>query len=179
MAKIKSQTVEKFRHRQAAFDWLLENGHKLGKSTFYQACKDGFPALNSDGAISKQEVILYSRTLDKSTFAPVGVAAKKEELEVRKLELDVKKKENELRKDDDRWLYRDEAYAQMAALFGTLVESLNHHFLIGMDELVDTLDGNSSLKEQGYELAEEIIGRACNEVCAMGRINRVLVKGAA
>ncbi|HIJ94820.1 MAG TPA: hypothetical protein HPP94_03595 [Desulfuromonadales bacterium] len=165
-----------FKHRQAAFNWLLESGFRIGKATFYGHCLAGFPAVNQDGTVSKQEVINYSRTIDKSAFAPVGVAAKKEELEIRKLELAVEKSERELRRDDDRWLYRDEAYAQMAAFLGTLLEAIKHHFLVGMEEIVDAVDGNISLKEQGYELAEEIIGRACNETLALGQINRVLVK---
>ena len=179
MAKKQAEKEDTFTHRQAAWNWLRENGHKVGKSTFYQACGNGFPSLRPDGSVPRHEVIRFAQTLDKSTVADPGFPVQKEKLQLQNLQLDIDKKIREARKDDDRWLYRDEAYAQMAAFFGTLVDSLNHHFLTGMDEMVDTMDGNISLKEQGYELAEEIIGRACNEVCAMGQINRVLVKGPA
>lgn len=177
MVTKKVQAVDNFQHRQAAFSWLMDHGYKVAKSTFYAACADGFPALNSDGSLSRKEIIRYGSSLDKSTLATPGFADKKEQLEIRKLELDVKKKENDLRKDDDRWLYREEAYAQMAAFFGTLLESIEHHLLVGIDEIVDSVDGNLSLKEQGFMICEEILGRARNEVFSLGQINRVLIKG--
>lgn len=172
----KANTTELFTSRGAALNWLQSEGYKVSRGTFYTHCKDGTLPVNADGTLSRHKVSLYAQTKDAATSQVLSLTAEKEQLTVQKLRLEVEQKEREARKDDDRWLYRDEAYAQMAALLGTLVDSLNHHFLVGMDELVDTLDGNISLKEQGYELAEEIIGRACNELCAMGQINRVLVK---
>jgi molybdopterin converting factor small subunit len=172
----KPNTTELFSSRGAAYEWLKQEGYKVAKGTFYGDCKNGKLPLNKDGTLSRHKVSLYAQTKDVATEQVLSLSAQKEQLTVEKLQEEVNKAKREARKDDDRWLYRDEAYAQMAAFFGTLVDSLNHHFLTGMDEMVDTLDGNISLKEQGYELAEEIIGRACNEVCAMGQINRVLVK---
>lgn len=179
MAKNRPQIADNFQHRQAAFDWLIENGHRVGKATFYGHCKAGWPKVNSDGSVSRQDVIAYTRTLDKSTYAPVGIEAKKAELEIRKLELDVKKREIELRKDDDNWLDRTTAYAQMAAFFGTLVDSIEHHLLSGMNELIEEVDGNQALRERGYDVAESLMHRAVNEVLEGGKINRVLVKGTA
>jgi hypothetical protein len=166
-----------FKTRNAAYEWLKAEGYKITHTAFYNDCKSGVIGVNKDGSVSRHKVALYAQTKDAGVVQVLSLTAKKEELTVEKLQLEVDQKKREARKDDDRWLYRDEAYAQMAAFFGTLIESLNHHFMVAMDEMVDTLDGNISLKEQGYELAEDIIGRACNEVCAMGQINRVLVKG--
>jgi hypothetical protein len=172
----KQNTMELFTSRGAALNWLHSEGYKVSRGTFYTDCANGRVSVNKDGTLSRHQVSLYAQTKDAATEQVLSLTATKEELTVKKLRLEVEQKEREARKDDNRWLYRDEAYAQMAALLGSLVDSLNHHFLVGMDELVDTLDGNLSLKEQGYELAEEIIGRACNELCSMGQINRVLVK---
>ena len=174
----KPNTTELFSSRMAALTWLRSEGYKVAKGTFYGDCANGKLATNKDGTLSRHKVQLYAQSRDAATEQNLTLSTRKEQLTVDKLQLDVDKGNREARKDNDRWLYRDEAYAQMAALLGTLTDSLHHHFLVGMDEIVDTLDGNISLKEQGYELAEEIIGRACNEVCAMGSINRVLTKTA-
>jgi hypothetical protein len=178
MAKIKPQMVDNFQHRQAAFNWLKENGHSISKGAFYGHFKDSRISLNSDGSVSRLDVKRYAQSLDRSTLATPGYVVQKEGLEIRKLTLAVEKAEKEARKDDDRWLYRDDAYAQMAALLGTLVDSIEHHFLVGINEIVDSVDGNLSLKEQGFMVCEEILGRARNEVFSLGQINRVLVKSA-
>ena len=124
MAKKKAGAVpisDAFQHRKAAHEWLKDHGHKVAQSTFYAACTNGFPSVSADGSVPRADVIRYSKTLDKTSVLNSDFAEQKEKLQLRSLELDVAKKEREARKDDDRWLYLDEAYAQMASFLGTLI----------------------------------------------------------
>ena len=174
---VKTPISDPFHNRKQAHEWLKDHGHKVASATFYAACANGFPSVAADGSVPRADVIRYSKTLDKTSVLNSDFAEQKEKLQLRSLELDVAKKEREARKDDELWLYRNEAYAQMAAFLGTLIENVEHQFQINMDEIIESVDGNLALREQGYMVCEEIIGRGCNETLALGQINRVLVKG--
>ena len=72
MAKYQTKSVlnsEPFTTRQDAFNWLLTNGHKVAKSTFYAACNAGSPSVNADGSLDRNSILRYAQSLDKSTSA--------------------------------------------------------------------------------------------------------------
>lgn len=169
---------ERFKNRIQALNWLQSQGYKISQGKFYQDCKAGFPAIHKDGTISRYQVMQYGQQLDIERRGGNGstaqdLSAEKEELEVHKLRLDVQKREMENRKEDANWLNKDEAWAQMAAVIGTLRDALRHHFHVGQAHLIHLAGGDPTRGPEVYEGAEEILARAFNEVVSAGRIECV------
>ena len=116
-------------------------------------------------------------------------AEEREDLEIRKLKLDVESKEMANRREDDRWLQKDEAWLQMAALIGTLRDALRHQCHVATARIL-ILAGNNdrdcphckgeikaepSRGPEVYEGLAEIIARAFNEVLERGRIETLFI----
>ena len=95
-----------------------------------------------------------------------------------KAEADIKEMqaENDKRKMDEKWLHRDEAWAALAGLIGTLRDSLRHQFHIGSHQLITLADGDPLRGPEVYEGTEEILSRAFNEVVSAGRIEAIFAE---
>lgn len=167
---------ERFKTRIQALNWLQKQGYKVSQGKFYQDCKSGFPSIHKDGSISRYQVMQYGQQLDvekRSTGNPADLSAKKEELEIEKLRLEVEKRRIENRKEDANWLQKEDAWAQMAALVGTLRDALRHHLYVGQAHLIHLAGGDPTRGPEVYEGAEEILARAFNEVVQAGRIEGI------
>lgn len=163
---------DRFKNRKEALVWLQSRG-QISQGKFYQDCERGLITIHADKTISKWQVMEYA----EKVFGPVrevtpsaDTAAKKERLEIEKLELEVEKRKLENRKEDDKWLHKEEAWSQMAAIIGTLRDSLRHHFHVGQAHIIHLAGGDQTRGPEVYEGAEEILARAFNEVVSAGRI---------
>lgn len=166
---------DRFKNRKEALAWLQSRG-KISQGKFYEDCAKGLITVHADKTISKWQVMEYA----ERHFGPVrepstsaDSAAKKERLEIEKLELEVEKRKIENRKEDDKWLHKDDAWAQMAALVGTLRDALRHHFHVGQAHLIHLAGGDPTRGPEVYEGAEDILARAFNEVVQARRIEGV------
>ena len=92
----------------------------------------------------------------------------KAEAELKEMQAD-----NERCKMDDRWLYRDDAWAAIAGLIGTLRDSLRHQFHVGAPQLILLAGGDPQRSPEVYEGTEEILARAFNEIVSVGRIDAI------
>jgi hypothetical protein len=167
---------ERFANRKQALDWLVAQGYKVSQGKFYQDCKAGFPALHRDGSVSRYQVMQYGQQLDverRSVPENGDYSAEAEKLKTEKLRHEVAKLEAEARKEDERWLLKDDAWATLAAIVGTLRDSLRHHFHAGQGQLVHLAGGDVRRGPEVYEGCEEIMAKAFNEVCATGQIDGV------
>ena len=70
-------------------------------------------------------------------------------------------------------MLKEDAWAAMAGLFGTLQDSLRHHFNTGQGQLVHLAGGDPARGPEVYEGCEELLAAAFNEVCATGKIKGV------
>ena len=175
-----TETAERFKNRKAALLWLQQRG-QISTGKFYQDCADGLITTHADKTVSRFEVMQYAEKVfgfTRQTAPAFDQAEKKSNLEIRSLELDVEKKELANRREDERWLIKEEAWAQMAAIIGTLRDSLRHHFHIGQGQLILLAAGDASRGPEVYEGCEEIIARAMNELVHSGRIEAVFEKEA-
>ncbi len=163
------QESERFKNRKAAFAWLRGEGCKVSQGKFYQDCLAGNPAVHPDGSVSRYQVVLYAQRLNQER-RPAGEAldraAEKERLEIRKLELDIEKREIENRQLDDQWLQKEDAWAVVAALIGTLLDNLRHQFYAGQGRLIHLAAGDPGRGAELYEGCEELLNRAFNDTAA-------------
>lgn len=169
-----AQETERFKNRKQAFDWLKAQGYKISQGKFYGDCDSGFPAIHKDGSLSRFQVLQYGQQLDvdrKTTDN--NLSSRRESLEVEKLSLEVERRQIENRKEDDRWLKKEDAYAQLAALVGTLHDSLRHHFTIGQGQIIHLAGGDPARGPEVFEGCEEILAHAFNEVVEASRIEGI------
>jgi hypothetical protein len=169
---------ERFKNRIQALNWLHAQGYKVSQGKFYQDCKSGFPGIHQDGSISRYQVMQYGQQLDvERRNSPENSAVEKEELEVRKLRAETEKREREnedsRRENEDKWLHKHDAYAQLAALMGTLRDSLRHQFHAGQSHLIHLAGGDPARGPEVYEGADELISRAFNDVVNAGTVEAV------
>lgn len=171
-------TDERFKNRSAALAWLQSRG-KISAGKFSNDCASGYPAVHADKTLSKWQVMEYAeKTFGGVRETPVAIdmSAKKARLEVEKLEQDVEKGKLANRKEDDKWLYKEEAWAQMAAVIGKLRDSIRHQFHVGTMAVITSAAGDPQRAPEVYEATEVLISRAFNEIVEAGRIEGVFEK---
>ena len=174
--------AERFKNRKQAFDWLKAEGYKVSQGKFYKDCERGFPAVHRDGTVSRWQVLEYARRLDggrNGTADPAVLAdrdERKKQLEIRRLELAVAREEREARREDERWILKEDAWAQVAALVGVILDALRHHFYVAAPRIVVAASGAAGREPEVYETCEEVIAAAFNEARATGRIESMFEK---
>jgi len=172
-------STERFVNRKQALNWLKAQGYKISQGKFYQDCGDGFPVQHRDGSVSRYQVMQYGQQLDVSVRSAAPDAAR--ESEARKAAADAEMAElkaAKMRREEDRlWLHAADAWAVTAGLIGTLRDCIRHHLYVAQAELVLQAGGVQNRSQEVFELADEIVDRAFNEV-AGNEINIVFEKEA-
>lgn len=166
---------ERFKNRKQALNWLQAQGYKISQGKFYQDCEAGFPATHRDGSVSRYQVLQYAQQRDverRSTPEDSYADRDKDDARKAKAEADIKEMqaERERRQMDRDWIHRDEAWAQLAALVGTLRDTIRHQLHVGQAQIIHLAGGEPTRGPEVYEGMEEILARAFNEVLAAGRI---------
>ena len=169
---------ERFKNRVQALNWLQSQGYKVSQGKFYNDCKAGFPNIHNDGTISRYQVMQYGQQLDIEKRSAAPDIHDRDRDESRKVKADADKAEmqaEEMRREmDQKWLYRDAAWSALAAIVGTLRDSLRHSANVAAPALVHLSAGDQQRAPEVYEGIEEMIfARAFNEVLAAGRIDGV------
>jgi hypothetical protein len=172
-------TEDRFKNRKEALAWLQSKG-QISAGKFYQDCEAGKITVAADKTVSKFKVAEYAdRLFNQHKQAPKSVDQedRKRQLEIEKLEQEVEKGRLANRKEDEKWLYKEDAWAQMAALIGTLRDSIRHQFHVGSVAVIHAAGGDAARGPEVYEQTEELISRAFNEVVNAGRIEGMFAKG--
>lgn len=167
--------ADRFKNRKEALDWLQSRG-QISQGKFYQDCEAGLITIAPDKTVSRWQVMEYAERVfgfTRQTGPTIDMALKKERLEVELLEQKLEKQKLDNRKDDEKWLLKEDAWAQMAALIGTLRDSLRHQFHVGQSHLVHLAGGDHQRGPEVYEGCEELLARAFNEVCSSGHIEAI------
>ena len=177
-------TADRFKNRREALVWLNQRG-KIAQGTFYQYCEIGHHVINGrkydltvqpDKTMSKFQVSEFAEAYFSKPVS-VDFGERKSRLEIEKLEQEVEKGKLANRKEDEKWLYKEDAWGQMAAIIGTLRDSLRHQFHVGSVAIIHAAGGDPARGPEVYEQTEELISRAFNEVVNAGKIEGVFVKG--
>ena len=176
---------EWFKNETAAYNYLQSLGCEVSRGKFNQDKNAGL--LTVDGKrISKFSVLQYSMRLKKDRQTVTGAPSadlleRREKAETEKAEHDARiarmKANAAEREMDRRWLYRDEAVADLAAIIGSLQQALDHSVIAGAEAVIMAAGGDAARSFDVAEAVNElIIARAFNEVAAAGTL-RVRFKG--
>lgn len=161
---------ERHVNRKQAHNWLIAQGYKVSRGKFYQDCKAGFPALGRDGSVSKFQTMQYGQQLDLASRGGDSMSFQDSEWDLLKTRAEAEiaqmKAERMRREEDSLWLHADEAWAQMAALIGTLRDSIRHHLYGGQREIVQEAGGDQERSQEVFDRIDQLISRAFNEVAA-------------
>jgi len=157
---------ERFVNRKQALNWLNAQGYKISQGKFCQDCKSGFPDIHRDGSVSKYQVMQYGQQLDISSRSIAPDQSREDEARKAKAEADMAemKAERMRREEDLLWLHADHAWAALAGVVGALRDCLRHHFHQGQNEIIHIAGGDSGRNHEVFELCDEIVNRAFNEV---------------
>lgn len=181
MSTIAQQT---YKNTQEAYLRFIEPQRlPVKKSKFY----DDVKRLNLaaiDKSIALASLLRYVR--EELNVDPVSgrsiIEDEQRDLSDRQRKAEVDKAESDARKArvaadeaereiDEKWIYRDDAWAQIAALVGTLRDSLRHHAHVAAAAVIHSAGGDPSRASEVYEQIEaEIFTRAFNEIERGGRI---------
>jgi hypothetical protein len=162
---------DRFKNRRSAWNWLNEKGFKISRGKFYADCGAGFPKIHRDGTVSRFQVMEHGQRLSlefKRSAKETPIHNEREELLLRKeraeTQISEMKAERAKREQDRDWLHAEDAWASMAAIIGTLRDSIRHHLERGSREIVEISAGNQDHVYQTYEAMDDLISQAFNEV---------------
>lgn len=124
-----------FGNRIEAHGYLKRLGYKIGKSKFYQDCKNGLCRVQSDGSVSESDIKAYvSRAgLVKPDQAAYEIESsdmtrKKQKKELEKLTAQVEEMEIKIGILRKNLLDRDHVETEQAIKAGALMAGMNHVF---------------------------------------------------
>jgi len=163
-----SGTAERFKNRKEALIWLKDSGYKISQGKFYQDCAAGYPVVHKDGTVSKFQVLEYGQRLDsvkkENEAAMIAAREYSERKEKADAEIAEMKAEKMRREENKHWLYAGDAWAQVAALIGTLKDAIRHELFAGQRELVEMAGGDQDRSQEIFEHADQLVARAFNKV---------------
>jgi hypothetical protein len=161
-----STSSDRFINRKQALNWLNAQGYKISQGKFYQDCAAGFPEIHRDGSVSKYQVMQYGQQLDVSARSIAPDSSREDEARKLKAEAEIAEmKANKMRREEDAlWLYADQAWAQMAAIIGTLRDCIRHHFHTAQHEIIHVAGGDINRNHETFEFCDEVVNRAFNDV---------------
>ena len=164
---------DRFVNRKQALNWLQSQGYKVGQDKFYKDCKAGFPRVHRDKSVSKFEAMQYGQQLDMAIRGGDGASgydSSNDEARKTKADADMAEMKSErMRREEDKyWLHAEEAWATMAALIGTLRDSIRHHLHEGSREVVHLAGGDQVRSQEVFEGVDQLVSRAFNEVAGNG-----------
>lgn len=173
-----AETIEYFSNRREAWQWLHEQGLQMGESTFYRRIgTPGFPRLMPDKRLSRWECSEFLRLQQVEGNASPGGVYATDELVQRKLLADTeaaeytaglaREKLAKLTKETDRtWMPRREAYAMLAALIGSLRDTVLHHLHHNQIAFCAAVCGEDARAPELYEALAAAVNTAFNEVAS-------------
>ncbi len=158
---------EYFKSRLEALSWLQQSGYKVSRGKFYGDCKKGFPVIQKDGSISKYQTVVYGNRLqddlitDPTALESSEYRHQREKAEAKMAEIKAEKMQREA---SDEWINRTEAYAMLAAITGAMRDSARQWLYRQASEIVLAAGGDHDRLAEAYELMEQAVDAAYNEV---------------
>ncbi|MGD0587114.1 MAG: hypothetical protein ABSA86_15310 [Oryzomonas sp.] len=178
------QPKQIYKNRADAYrNFVLPQGLPVGQTKFYNDA-ERLQMIRIDKTIELASLMAYIRTelqLDPTTGQSLVEREQEEKsakLDLREKELKVDKLEREQRRDDGRWLLRDEAILQMAALIGKLRGACRRRFHPACHELIRKCNGDQSHENEIFEFLDLLLRQSFNDVAGGGKVEGMLVKKA-
>lgn len=142
---------ERFETKFAAWEWLVANGWKLGKSQFYNHCKDGLIRPDADGSYSMKRLKKYAETHVKRAETGLLQRDELERLQERKLKgevelLEVKKarEQHDLDVRRGRFIPREDVEIELAGRAVAFLSGLRNTVQMSAVDWIRLVNGDTS-----------------------------------
>lgn len=175
LAEIHEAGDHRFKTRKEAYDWLRSQGCQVSIGKFYQDIKrreNNAPALNADKTLSRYQVELYRYKLGEQAAPPDLTAMAQDRVdyaharEKAEAEIAQMKAERMRREEDNRWVEQITAWGVLAATLGELRDAIRRCLHDSQADLVSAAGGEPHRAPELYEAADQVIGRAFNQIAA-------------
>lgn len=176
---------EWFKNETEAYNYLQSLGYEISRGKFNQD-KNGGQLTVEGKKISKFSVLQYGLRLKQnqktvSSAYSGDLQARRELAETEKAEHDARisrvKAEEAERELDGKWLHRDDAVADLAAIIASLQQAFDHAVVVAAEAVINIAGGDISRTFDVSEaISDLVIARGFNEIAQAGQL-RVKFKG--
>jgi hypothetical protein len=167
-AKTPAETGPVFKDKAAAFAWYVENGGQRQKSSFYQV-------IPADGKRVSRLAVSEMLRKERPAAAPVDLAGRKELADTEKAEADARsakvRADEAERERDARWMLREDAEDQSAALVGLIQDAFRHRVYLDHHPLLLAAGGPVGKASELAHALQMFVDRAFNDVAAYKEID--------
>lgn len=160
-----------YKTRSAAFrEFIKPQGLPISERTFYNAV-DRLNMLQPDKSVKLADLVAYVQR----ELTPAGGGESPDDIEratetakykFRLLKAEVDSKEKANRKEDARWILREDADIQRAALTGLTYDTIKHHFHIEERRILHAVGADHGRASELGAAMEEVLDMAFNEIAA-------------
>jgi len=171
-----------FKNRLEAHEYLKRRGYKLGKSKFYQDCKNGLLKLQSDGSILWSDLDAYIKRagltqpdLDKSAEESEQLYRQKLEKEVERLEWENRKRQFEYEREVGKYIPRQDFEAEIAARVAAHEARLRNLIRERALEWIWTVNGDPQRVNDLIEQVNQDVNDLFNDLARMDQFQVVFV----
>lgn len=158
-----------FTRQKDALAWLHEHFRKPYPSAgkFSTDCRDGQCLVQNDKSIRLKDLKKYAQRIgfDKGAAATgADRARRKEDAEIALLEEKLRTAQLSNRKEDNKWVYKEEAEIETAALVGLLQDTLSHRIHLDQGKLLHAAGGDQARGAEFAQALEDVLAAAFNEL---------------
>lgn len=166
-----SEIQQIFKSRKAAHDYLAAEGVAVSRGKFYEDA-DRLRMVQTDKSVLLSDLLAYVKNHLKvnpvtgQSIGEIDRAKEREDWEIKKLKADVESKQNANRKEDARWVLREEADTQRAALVGLIYDTLKHHLHLEERRILHAVGADPARSAELGSALEEVLDMSFNEIAS-------------
>jgi hypothetical protein len=169
-----------YKNRASALRELQRRGYKLAKSKFYKDCDNGLCKRAPGGSIPESALERYIKhpraglkRLDR--ISEEKVAKEKTQAEIDKLKTQVSLLQHDLAIKEGKYVSREDAEMELAAVIGQVQNSLHHMLEIRTSDWVELVGGDSAKTKDLLAASRRDLDKRFNDLAKIDNF-RVLFK---
>lgn len=171
-----------FKTKADVLRWLEENGYQIGKTQFYEDCRNGFlrPARKSKSytlaAVQKYAAVNARRaeTGIKETDEEIEKRRRKLDVSLRKEEVQLRREEFELATRQGKFIKREEHEQAVVARAVAFMDHLRHMVHMRSPDWIDIVDGDHAKTPAFIEAVMDEIEMRMSDFAADAEFDIVL-----
>jgi hypothetical protein len=162
---------QEFAKRKEAAAWLIDQGWKISRSTFYKHCSEGRVRPNASGGFGRAALLRYARLhlaqMDKfQSLEAAQLTENKLKAEVVKLEEQSKLAKLKREQLEGTLVPRAEVELQLAGRAAALESSLKYALALSVPTMVEVAAGNPDQQQELIEMLNKTVDAALTEYAA-------------
>lgn len=184
MAAVKDDQV--FKTKLAVWEWLVANDWQVGRSVFYDHCRDGYlkpRSKKAGGGYALAAVRRYTEKHCRQAATGEKLPSRAERLNEERAELDLEQSRVKLQKEQltlgvrqKKYIDREDAELQVVGLAVAFAAGLNHLVQTRAPKWVELVGGDQALVGDLVDDATTAIAVRLSDFCRLGDVDVVLEK---